>query len=98
MAEIDLSERFAQHVANRAYPKTLCPSEVARSLSASELRDLGVSHWRELMPQLREMAFDERRNGRVEILQKGEVIPSGHELEDVRGPIRIRKAHGETDG
>ncbi|KIV82246.1 hypothetical protein PV11_04369 [Exophiala sideris] len=97
MPDFDLAERFTQHVDNRAYPKTLCPSEIARSLSATELRDLGVSSWRELMPQLREMAFEARSNGQVEILQRGEVIPSEHGLDDVRGPIRIRKAHGAGD-
>jgi hypothetical protein len=96
MATFDLSKRFAAHVANRAYPKTLCPSEIARSLSATELDMLEVSSWRDLMPRLREMAFEARDQGDIEILQKGEIISHDRGLAEVRGPIRIRKATQET--
>ncbi|KAI9875669.1 MAG: hypothetical protein M1823_007425, partial [Watsoniomyces obsoletus] len=59
----------------REHPKTLCPSEVARALSNSELQDAGVSTWRELMPNLRTLCFQMRDQGEIEILQKGDVIP-----------------------
>ncbi|EXJ94851.1 hypothetical protein A1O1_03249 [Capronia coronata CBS 617.96] len=86
-----LSTRLQELLSRRAYPKTLCPSEIARSLSSGELRELGVSEWRDLMPQLRQMAFDARDSGELDILQKGEVVPRAMGLADVNGPIRIRK-------
>lgn len=92
MGSPDLSDAFQRHLSARAHPKTLCPSEIARSLSNSELQQLGVSSWRDLMPRLRQMAFDARERGDVEILQRGEVILPEEGPDQVRGPIRIRKA------
>ena len=44
------------------------------------------------MPEVREMIWEMRRGGEVEILQKGSVIPDGITLEDLKGPIRARRA------
>lgn len=43
------------------------------------------------MPTIREMAWEWRGNGEVEILQRGEVLSLDVGLEDVRGPIRLRR-------
>lgn len=75
---------------SRMYPKTICPSEVARALSSLELSKLRVSDWRYLMDPVRAILFDMRSNGEVEILQRGEVIPQRMCLKDIRGPIRAR--------
>lgn len=88
---LTLTNQFTHQLSQRAHPKTLCPSEIARSLSASELQELGVQGWRELMPRLRSMAFEARDRGEIEILQRGEVVDGGRGPEDVRGPIRIRR-------
>ncbi|EXJ60361.1 hypothetical protein A1O7_04513, partial [Cladophialophora yegresii CBS 114405] len=85
-----LTERFEHLLSRRTYPKTICPSEVARSLSSNELHSLGVREWRDLMPRLREMAFELRDSGHVEILQRGDVVDADRKEADVRGPIRIR--------
>lgn len=74
----------------RTYPKTICPSEVARALSASELQVLDAREWRDVMPAIREIVWEMRDRGEVEIMQKGEVLGSEIGLEDVRGPIRLR--------
>lgn len=79
---------------SRAYPKTICPSEVARALSASELRAVGASDWRDLMPEIRERVWDMRDRDEVEILQRGEVLGREVRIGDVRGPIRVRKTLG----
>lgn len=79
-----------QLLQKRQHPKTLCPSEVARALSQEQLKEAGVSSWRDLMPYLRNLAFQMRDNGEVEILQKGNVLPSDQTLEQTTGPIRIR--------
>lgn len=84
-------------LSQRAYPKTLCPSEIARSLSSSELQGLGASEWRELMPQLRTMAFEARDRGEIDILQRGQIVGLERTIEDVRGPIRIRKIQSSNE-
>lgn len=45
------------------------------------------------MPEIRRIAAVKRQNGEVEVLQKGSVLEGGlgEGLENVVGPIRIRK-------
>lgn len=78
-------------LSKRVHPKTLCPSEVARALSNSELEEAGVSSWREIMPALRSLCFQLRDDGEIEILQKGHVLPDTQAAGETTGPIRIRK-------
>jgi hypothetical protein len=75
---------------SRQYPKTICPSEIARALSAPELQSLGVSEWRDTMGAVRQVVWEKREAGEVEVMQKGEVVDA-ESLEDIRGPIRARK-------
>ena len=85
-------EKHLERLLNtREFPKTICPSEVARALTRSELEDLEADSWREMMPMIREHVFKLRDEGLVEILQKGNVLPVGRSLEQTRGPIRVRK-------
>ena len=79
-------------LSSREYPKTICPSEIARAVSAKDLELLDVSEWRDLMPGIREELWSMRRRGEVEILQRGAVLPEDIELQDIKGPIRARKA------
>ena len=83
-------------LSSREYPKTICPSEVPRALSAAELRTIGVADWRDLMPEVREMLQDRRRRGQVEILQKGLLVPDDVNMCDLKGPIRARKVEEWT--
>ncbi|KAL9597164.1 MAG: hypothetical protein Q9219_005330 [cf. Caloplaca sp. 3 TL-2023] len=85
-----LDKHLSRLLHSRDYPKTICPSEVARAFSESELRGLEVSDWRGLMDPVRAQLFSMRANGQVEILQKGEVVPLDTDPEDIRGPIRAR--------
>lgn len=78
-------------LSSREYPKTICPSEVPRALTAAELRACGASDWRSLMPAVRNILWSMREKGEVEIMQKGSLLPQGIELGDVNGPIRARK-------
>ena len=75
----------------REYPKTICPSEVPRALTATEMKTLDVSDWRDLMPDVRELLWDLRRRGQVQILQKGALVPNDVDLRDISGPIRARR-------
>lgn len=83
--------RVNELLCTRDYPKTICPSEVPRSLNDSELEALGVTHWRSLMPKVREVLWAMQQQDEVEILQKGEPIPETTSLHDIKGPIRARK-------
>lgn len=73
----------------RAFPKTICPSEIARALSTNELSALGYATWRDAMDDVRGLVWEMRGRGEVEVLQRGEVVEV-EALEDVRGPIRVR--------
>ncbi|KAI9813241.1 MAG: hypothetical protein M1827_004183 [Pycnora praestabilis] len=75
----------------RAYPKTICPSEVARAFSTVELEQAGASEWRDLMPGIRQIVWGMRDQGEVEIMQRGGVLGGEVGLYDVKGPIRVRK-------
>ena len=90
-AEEIIKAHLDRLLSSRQYPKTICPSEVARALSSDEREMAHVSEWRELMPTIREVLWKMRSCGEVEILQKGEPLPEGSELQDVKGPIRARK-------
>jgi hypothetical protein len=74
---------------SRQHPKTICPSEIARAFSASELQTLGASEWRDTMDAVRQVMWEKRDAGEVEVMQKGEVV-NVESLEDIRGPIRVR--------
>lgn len=87
-----LAKHLEDFLAKREPPKTFCPSEVARALTAGELKDLGFADWRDAMPDIRQLAWSWRDTGSCEILQKGEVLGDRVGLEHVRGPIRIRRS------
>ena len=91
MADNPLQAHLDQLLSSRAAPKTICPSEAARALSASELHSLGASDWRDLMPSARQFLFGMRDRGEVEIMQRGEVLSNDITLDNVKGPIRARK-------
>ncbi len=76
---------------SRSFPKTICPSEAARALSAADLERAGVESWRDLMPAIRERAFELRDEGVLDILQKGEILPVSQTIQQTVGPIRLRK-------
>ena len=66
--------------AERGPAKSLCPTDVARAVSAEE--------WRPLLGAVRKVAADLARQGKIEILRKGKPINP----DDMRGVIRLRAA------
>ncbi len=68
-------------LARRLPQQSICPSEVARALSADETR------WRALMPQVRSVAADLARKDVVQITQRGDLVDLG----TVRGPVRLMR-------
>lgn len=81
-----------QILLNARYPKTICPSEIARRVDAATLHAAGASDWRELMPAVREVLWAMRDNGEAQILQHGDVLPDDVAVENVKGPIRARRS------
>ena len=66
----------------RAAGKTICPSEVARSVAGSEVRSV----WEPLMGPTRQAAGRLVAEGRVVITQRGRVTDGG----TAKGPVRLR--------
>jgi len=91
MDEDPLKLHLDRLLSSRQHPKTICPSEVARALSHTELQVMGATIWRDAMPRIRELLWTMRARGEVDILQRGSPIPTSQSLEDTRGPIRARK-------
>lgn len=85
-----LSFHLNKLLSARQYPKTICPSEVVRALTAEELAQAGVTSWRELMPTIRTLVWTRRRAGDVEVLQHGELVDTDTTLDSLKGPIRVR--------
>ncbi len=65
-------------IARRGPDKTICPSEVARSLS-------GDKAFGPLMPHVRESAATLAERGELRVTQKGRVVNA----RTARGPIRL---------
>jgi hypothetical protein len=95
-----LHNHLQRFLTTRHPPKTFCPSEVARALSADELSELGFETWRDAMPEVRGLVYALRDEGECEVLQKGEVVTEAES--DVTGPIRVRRTSrgesGDGDG
>ncbi|MEM1309867.1 MAG: DUF3253 domain-containing protein [Cyanobacteria bacterium P01_H01_bin.153] len=67
-----------QLVKERGPAKTVCASEVARSLRAD--------NWRSLMPQVRAVGATLAQAGKIVVTQKGEAVNPT----EAQGPIRYR--------
>lgn len=91
-----LRPRLQALLDHRHHPKTICPSEVARSLSSRELQHLGAREWRDLMPTIRALVFQARAAREVEILQRGAVIAPNIPSEQIRGPFRVRRLQQDS--
>ncbi len=75
-----LEDRILELVRHRGPGKTLCPSEVARSLVGTE------QEWRALLEPTRRAARRLAHRGEIEITQRGHPVDPNA----FRGPIRLR--------
>lgn len=85
-----LRERLKDTLSARAYPKTICPSEVARALTREDLQRCGATEWRDVMEMVRDVAYKMREAKELEVLQGGRVIEETVHRNEIRGPIRLR--------
>lgn len=79
LAEDIIQTAILKLVKQRGLTASACPSEVARTLSPDD--------WRELMPQVREAASLLALQDKVQITQRGKVVSGNAQI---TGPIRIR--------
>ncbi|WP_116106853.1 DUF3253 domain-containing protein [Lewinella sp. IMCC34191] len=84
MTDEEIDADILSRTRERGGSKTVCPSEVARSLAPQD--------WRPLMDSVRQRARTLALAGRIDITQSGEVIDPSAEW---KGPIRLR--HREVD-
>jgi hypothetical protein len=82
-----IAERILSLVKQRGPNKSLCPSEVARSLSTTD--------WRPLMPEIRRIAQQLTQKQQLKILQRGQPISLPATL--VSGPIRLASPDHDVD-
>jgi hypothetical protein len=73
-----ITTAMLQIAAERGPEKSLCPTDVARAVSAED--------WRPLLGAVRKVATDLARQGKIEILRKGKPINP----DEMRGVIRLR--------
>jgi hypothetical protein len=85
-----LEKKILSMTEAREYPKTICPSEVARALTRDELQSLDCSDWRAAMDPIRREAWSMKERRLLDITQKGEVVMA-HNLDEIHGPIRLRR-------
>jgi hypothetical protein len=85
VSEQQIRDRLLQLVRDRGPEKTICPSEVARSLSAAD--------WRSLMPQVQAVGVSLAQAERIVVLQKGQVV----DPQTAKGPIRYRLNRQQPD-
>ena len=78
MNQQTIRECILAKVQQRGLEKTICPSEVAR--------DLGAESWRKLMPVVREAGAMLAEEGKIVVLQRGQVVDPLM----AKGPIRYR--------
>lgn len=72
-----LHSEILRLTAMRGAGKSVCPSEVARSLSPQG--------WRELMPAVRQAAAELQDEGRIQVTQAGVKV----DPRSVKGPVRL---------
>lgn len=68
----------------RAPGATICPSDAARALGDTE------ASWRALMPEVRQVAAELVRSGRLRVTQQGQDV----DALTARGPIRLARPKG----
>lgn len=88
-SEAEIVETILRLVAERGADKTICPSEVARSLGGPH-----PDGWSPLMQPVRRAAVQLTKEGRLAILRKGKPVA---DPDDFRGIYRLGLPAGATD-
>ncbi|KAF1821792.1 uncharacterized protein K489DRAFT_321439 [Dissoconium aciculare CBS 342.82] len=92
-----MKEYFASMLDNTDPPEVFKPSAVAQMLTDAQLKECGYDKWEDALPAVYELAFEMRTFGDCEILRKGKVVPEDVGVEEIDGPIRIRRKADDDD-
>lgn len=93
-ARSDVLRVMKQLVSRTSNGSTICPSQIPRALHASNAAK--YRDWRSMMPFVRKVAWEEVREGRIEVTQKGQARTWEHR-DSIKGPIRLRKGPAWTE-
>lgn len=88
ITDAQIHDEILRLLSKRAATSSICPSDAARAIGTTE------KQWRELMPQVRRVAYAMAARGEIEVTQRGVVVKA----DEARGAIRlrlVRKAIGE---
>lgn len=77
-----IADVILEFTGTRGPDKSICPSDAARRLAGSG------GDWRTLMEDVRRVAGELAREGRIEVTQQG--VPVN--IEEAVGPVRLRTA------
>jgi Protein of unknown function (DUF3253) len=80
ITDAKIQHEILRLLSKRAATSSICPSDAARALCATE------KQWRELMPQVRRVAYEMAERGEIEVTQRGVVVKA----DEARGAIRLR--------
>ena len=83
MRDAAIEQAILALLAERAPGKTICPSEVARTLAGD-----AEAQWRPMMPAVRNAADRLASEGRLQVLQRGHAVASAVQAV---GPIRLAR-------
>lgn len=75
----EIAREIVRQCLARGASKSICPSEVARTLAAD------TTEWRQWMPDVRRVADVLRAEGRIAVLQRGKAV----DAVSTKGPIRF---------
>lgn len=74
-----IADRIMELCLQRGLGKTICPSEVARSLAIDE------NDWRNMMTDVRSVAAELAEQGKIVVTQKGQPV----DVTTAKGPVRF---------
>ena len=76
-----LEQGILDLVARRGKTKSCWPSEITKI-------HLKLANWKGLCPEVRKIAIELAKDGRIKILQKGKIIGNDM-IDNLKGPIRL---------
>lgn len=83
MRDAAIEQAILALLAERAPGKTICPSEVARTLAGDT-----EAQWRPMMPAVRNAVDRLAGEGRLQVVQRGQAVASAVQAV---GPIRLTR-------
>jgi hypothetical protein len=91
LSDARICAEILHQVEQRGADKSICPSEVARALFGQTPPIADGAAWQSLLGSVRRAAIALAREGRIDILRKGQPVGPLTELAALKGVIRLRR-------